>query len=185
MPVARAHRILLWSHALRTPWSPISFSRIAKTGATPYINHITVERFLKKALTMAYPDPNHHLRHLERCFMLHCLRVSACLDLSSAGFLAMASSTNYGGTVMISISLSESPISWSPPSALPSYMTRTPGAPTQSAARLLSKVTSGLRPGEAYSPTPVLPQGTHTIKIRVLKRLSAILSPISTTPRIL
>jgi hypothetical protein len=41
------------------------------------VKSITVERFLKKAMIMAYPDPNHRLRHLERCFMSHCFHISA------------------------------------------------------------------------------------------------------------
>jgi hypothetical protein len=64
---------------------------------------------------------------------------------------------------MLSIFISEIPSSWSPPSVLPSYTSHTPGAPTQSAARFLSKAASSLGPGEAYSSTPVLPEGTHTI----------------------
>jgi hypothetical protein len=47
----------------------------------------------------------------------------------------MTSSTDYGGTAMMSTSISESPSSRSPPSALPSYMARTPGATTPSAQR--------------------------------------------------
>jgi hypothetical protein len=50
-----------------------------------YIKHLTVKWFLKKALTMAYPDPNHRIRHLERCFTSHCLYISACLALVSVG----------------------------------------------------------------------------------------------------
>jgi hypothetical protein len=36
---------------------------------------------------MAYPDPNHRLRHLERCFMSHYLRITTCLALGSSGTL--------------------------------------------------------------------------------------------------
>jgi hypothetical protein len=58
---------------------------IPETGAMTYVKRITVERFLKKALTMAYPDPNHRIIHLERCFMSHCLRILACLALAYTG----------------------------------------------------------------------------------------------------
>jgi hypothetical protein len=84
--VARASRILLRADTLRIlPWSPVAVSRIPETGATTYVKHITVEQFLKKVLTMAYPDPNHRLHHLERCFMSHCLRILACPALASTG----------------------------------------------------------------------------------------------------
>jgi hypothetical protein len=84
--VARARWILLWADALRIPpWSPVVVFRIPETGATTYVKRITVERFLKKALTVAYPDPNNHLCHLERFFMSHCLHISACLALASSG----------------------------------------------------------------------------------------------------
>jgi hypothetical protein len=50
-------------------------------GKTTYIKHISVERFLKKALVHAYPNPNHRLCHLERCIMSHCIHISECLAL--------------------------------------------------------------------------------------------------------
>jgi hypothetical protein len=85
-PVARARRILLWADTLCIPpWSPVAVFRIPKTGATTYVKRITVKWFIKKALIVAYPDPNHRLRHLERCFMSHCLRLLPCLALASAG----------------------------------------------------------------------------------------------------
>jgi hypothetical protein len=85
-PVARARRILLQAETLRIlPWSPVAVFRIPKTGVTTYVKRIIVERFLKKALTMAYPDPNHRLCHLEKYFMSHCLHILACLALASAG----------------------------------------------------------------------------------------------------
>jgi hypothetical protein len=49
------------------------------------VKRITVKWFLKKALALAYSDPDHRLRHLERCFMSHCFRISACLALASSG----------------------------------------------------------------------------------------------------
>jgi hypothetical protein len=73
-PVVRARRILLRADTLHIPhWSHVTVFRIPETGSTTYVKCITVERFLKKALTMANPDPNHRLRHLERCFVSHCL----------------------------------------------------------------------------------------------------------------
>jgi hypothetical protein len=72
-------------HLCIPPWSPVAVFCIPETGATTYVRRITVKRFLKKALDMVYPDPKYHLRHLERCFMSHCLHILACLALESAG----------------------------------------------------------------------------------------------------
>jgi hypothetical protein len=84
--VARARRIPLQANTLRIPpWSPVVVFRIRETGANTYVKRITVKQFLKKALTVTYPDPNHHLHHLERWFISHCLRISACLALTSDG----------------------------------------------------------------------------------------------------
>jgi hypothetical protein len=85
-PMTRARRILLRADTLRTPPRiHVAVFRIPETGAATYVKRITVKRFLKKALIVAYPDPNHRRRHLEQCFMPHCLRVSACLAVVLAG----------------------------------------------------------------------------------------------------
>jgi hypothetical protein len=56
-------------------------------GKTTCIKYVSVERFLEKALVYAYPDPNHHIRHLERCFTSHFLHILACLSLASTGII--------------------------------------------------------------------------------------------------
>jgi hypothetical protein len=85
-PVARDRRIILRADTLCIPhWTPVAVFHIPETGAAVYVKRITIERFLKKALLMTCPDPNHRITHLEQCFMLKCLHISACLALASDG----------------------------------------------------------------------------------------------------
>jgi hypothetical protein len=74
--MARARRFLLWYDALRIPsWSPVAVFRIPETGS----------KVPQKGAGHGVPGPNHRFQHLERCFMLHYIRISACLALASAG----------------------------------------------------------------------------------------------------
>jgi hypothetical protein len=53
-----------------SPWKQVAVFCIPETGAVMYSKHVTVKRFLKKVLIVAYPDHNHRLRHLERVYGL-------------------------------------------------------------------------------------------------------------------
>jgi hypothetical protein len=55
----------LGRHPAHPPLVTGSRFRLPETGSATYIKRITIESFLKKSMIMAYPDPNHRLRHLE------------------------------------------------------------------------------------------------------------------------
>jgi hypothetical protein len=71
-------------HPAHTPLDTGIRFRIPETGAAMYVKRITVERFLKKPPIMAYPTLT-TTSDTWKCFMLHCLRISVCLALASAG----------------------------------------------------------------------------------------------------
>jgi hypothetical protein len=115
--VARAWPIHLWVDTLCVPpWTPVVIVHIPEIGTMKYVKRVTVDRFLKKAMVLAYPDQNHRIRHLEQCFMPHCPRISVCLALKSAGISREA--IVHGGIMMQLISTYGYLVSWSPLSAL-------------------------------------------------------------------